>query len=99
MGKFASILVVLLTLYVGAYFACVRPLTICFGHWYTGYPVYSGFSACHLDTLFSPIHQIDRQYLRPSTWARPMTVEEATEIADLALKHAQNALRAPSSND
>ena len=89
MRALASILVILLALYVGAYFFYVSPgMTITLGGWHTTYPDYRVLS---MAKVFSPLHQLDRQHLRPTLWAKPMTLAERRLIADLALQHVDKA--------
>jgi hypothetical protein len=90
MRTLASILIVLFAVYVGAYFISVRPgVTITFGGWHTCSPDYR---VQGMATIFSPLHQLDRQHLRSTVWAKPMTLAERRQIADLVLKHVTETL-------
>ena len=66
-------------LYVASYFVCVRPgVTITLGGSHTSYPNYHWLSDVtdYADTVFAPIHRLDRERWRPTKWERPVTVAE-----------------------
>jgi len=93
MRHLASILVALFALYVGAYFFFARPgVTITVGGWHTSCPDYQWLSVLGVDAAFSPLHQFDRRHLRPTLWAKPMTLAERRQIADLVAHYVSEAL-------
>ncbi len=87
MRKLASSFVILLALYVCAYVFCVKPgVSVTFGGWHTTYPDYRWLPVPGVDTVFSPLHRLDRRYMRPALWAQPVTLAERRLIAGLAAR-------------
>jgi hypothetical protein len=70
-------------IYVGSYFLCVRVgVTIWFGGSHSSYPNYHWLSDAtpYADTIFAPIHRLDREHWRPTKWQRPVTTAERLQI-------------------
>jgi hypothetical protein len=70
-------------IYVASYFLCVRVgVTITFGGSHSSYPNYHWLSDAtrYADTIFTPIHRLDRERWRPTKWQRPVTTAERIQI-------------------
>ena len=72
-GALAALLCLLLCGYVGAYFAVVAPITTAH-HYVWSDPTRSigwtepSYPQAWMERLFAPIHQLDRNWLRPTVW-------------------------------
>ena len=70
-GLLAGTVLVLLCLYIGAYFATVSAVDFADSGPPVVVAIYSKCAWLNLRSFFQPIHKIDREWIRPKTWNPP----------------------------
>ena len=80
-------------IYVAAYFGLGRPGdTISMGGRWAAWPDYIGLPDS-AEIVFRPLHDWDRNFLRPGLWQGRVSLEDQSMAAETALERAKAAIK------